>query len=170
MRGSHIEIEPGAGESCREFAGRSRPPIEQNAESRTFILHTPQRGSMNVGIPVLFRGMEIGRVESVSLAPDATEIRVGIAVDLPYHSLVREGTVFWDAGGVDMKVGLLGTRIRTGSLSSILSGAIELALPPESADAPQAGSGSHFILYRQPKDSWLEWTTPVSLPLVEGAE
>lgn len=169
VRGVHLEIEPGDGPETRRFVGLERPPNELELNrNRHYTLHTAHRGSVNEGVPVIFRGMVIGRVDSVALAPDATEVLVEVVVDFRYHTLVREGTVFWDAGGVNMKVGLLGAKIRTGSLESILAGAIALAVPPDSADAPIAASGSHFVLQPEVKNDWLEWKTPVALPLIEG--
>jgi paraquat-inducible protein B len=171
VRGSHIEVDPGppAAAERRSFAGYEKAPM-QMSESRHYTLHAPAKPSLHAGVPVLFRGIEVGQVESIALAPDATEVRVRVVVVEPYHLLVREGTVFWNAGGVDMKVGLLGARIRTGSLESVLTGAVAFATPPESAEAPLAEGGSHFVLHAEAEEKWLKWVTPIELPLAESTD
>ena len=165
VRGIRIALQPGSGQPKDHFTGLEEAP-SRGAEGlgRIFYLHAPHRGSVQKGVPVLYRGVEVGEVASVSLSRDASEVLFEIVVDGPFASLVRPGTVFWDAGGVDLKLGLLGAKIRTGSLESILSGAVAMAVPPESADEAPVEDGSKFELYPEPEDKWLEWSSKMILP------
>jgi paraquat-inducible protein B len=162
MSGAYIELDPGEGPPKREFTGLNSAPT-QDAESRFFTLHAQEKGSIHEGVPIEYRGIMIGEVSSVGFSPDTTEILVEIEIDGRYGPLVREETVFWDSGGVNMKVGLLGAKIRTGSLSDVITGAISLANSPESAASPIAESGSHFTLHTEAKKDWLEWAVPIPL-------
>lgn len=171
MRGIRIELQPGSGPPAFRFTGLEEAPSRGGlGTGRIFYLHSPNRGSVQEGVPILFRGVEVGEVISVNLSRDASEVIFEIVVDEPYFSLVRPGTVFWDAGGVDLKLGLLGARIRTGSLDSILSGAVAMAVSPESAEVPAAESGSSFELYPEPEDKWLEWSAKIILPHGQNRE
>jgi paraquat-inducible protein B len=162
VTGAYIEIDPGDGPPTSNFTGLDSAP-RRDTNGRIFTLYAEKTGSIHKGVPVEFRGIVIGEVNSVSLAPDTTEVLVEIEVDSRYLPLVREGTVFWDAGGVNMKVGLLGAKIRTGSLSDVITGSISLANSPESAESPAAPGGHRFPLHSEPRDQWLQWNPPIPL-------
>ncbi len=167
VSGAYIEIEPGDGPPTRDFIGLESASM-QDANSRFFTLHAENKGSIHEGVPVQFRGMDIGEVHTVSLAPDATGILVEIEIDSRYQALIRKDTVFWDSGGVNMKVGLLGAKIRTGSLTDVITGSIALANSPESVASEIAENGSHFTLHSEPKDDWLEWNPAIPLEAASG--
>ncbi len=164
MNGPYIEVEPGQGKSQRIFEGLNQRP-RNSQESHAYILHTDRRITAQPGVPVIFRGIEVGNVDTVQLSEDSTEVLVGITIEEPYFRLIRKGTKFWDSGGVDMKVNLMGARIKTGSLESILTGAVEFATPPSAASTPVAHSGSHFRLHQKVDEKWLEWEASIELPL-----
>lgn len=168
MKGPQIELEPGdpPGAPTKSFEGLDERPLALR-EGYAYRLHFPHKGSISEGVPVLFRGVEVGVVKSVELAPDGTELIAEIRVDAPYFRLVRQNTVFWDSGGVNMKVGLLGAKIRTGTLDDILSGAIEFATPPKDETAPIAADGSEFRLYREADEDWLKWVAEIPLDAEE---
>ena len=166
MSGPYIEVDPGPEESGPQkvFEGLLQHP-RYSQESHHYTLHTPRKLTAQPGVPVVFRGIQVGIVDSVDLSTDATEVIVQITVEEPYYRLIRKGTKFWDSGGVDMQVNLLGAKIRTGSLESIISGSIEFATPPEAAEAAIAQSGSHFLLHEKADEKWGEWKTVIELPL-----
>lgn len=162
VSGAYLQVDPGEGRPVRTFKGLEDAPT-QFAQGRRFVLTSPSAKSMHPGVPVLFRGIEVGLVDAVTLAKDATGVRLEVLMEAPYHRLVREGSVFWDSSGVNMRVGLLGARIQTGSLQSMVSGSVSLAVSPEAAGNPEAAEGTEFPLYSETKDIWLEWSVPVDL-------
>ncbi len=162
MSGPYLEVDPGKGPFRSAFVGMNQHP-RNSLESHEYILHTPRRQTAVAGVPVRFRGLRVGTVQSVTLSPDSTEVLVAINIEEPYFRLIRRGTKFWDAGGVDMKVNLLGAQIRAGSLESILAGAIEFATPAEAAELPIAQSGSHFHLHAKADEKWLQWQAAIDL-------
>jgi paraquat-inducible protein B len=169
MKGPQIELDPAPdpGAPVERFQGFDEAPLVEK-DGHDYVLHLAHKGTVQPGVPVLFRGLEVGVVRSVELAPDGTELLAEVRVDEPYFRLVRENTVFWDSGGVNMKVGLLGAKIRTGTLDEILSGAIEFATPPKDEGKPVAARGSHFQLHAEADEDWLKWVTP--LPMMPGDE
>lgn len=162
LSGPCIEVDPGGGAEKRVFEGLLQHP-RYTQESHHYTLHTNRKLTAHPGAPVKFRNMQVGIVDSVELSTDSTEVIVKITIEEPYFRLIRKGTKFWDSGGVDMKVNLLGAQIRTGSLESILSGSIEFATPPDTADSAIAQSGSHFVLHNEVDEKWLEWKAAIEL-------
>jgi paraquat-inducible protein B len=82
-----------------------------------------------------------------------------------YALLVRVNSKFWNAGGIDVRIGLFkGAEISAQSAHTLLSGGIEFATPPEAA-AP-AANGMVFELNNKPKDEWKNWapSIPLNLP------
>lgn len=160
VSGAYITVAPGDGGEQRNFQGLEEQPSLSD-QSIQYLLRTPTADSVHPGIPVTFRGFPVGEVISVDLSPQATDVIVRIAIEAEYQRLIREGVVFWNESGVNMKVGLLGAKISTGSLQSLLSGSISLALPPEAADADLVPVGSEFPLHPEAEKDWEKWIAPI---------
>lgn len=162
--GPVIAVAPGAaGEPCRDFVGLDAPPSETlGEESVSYLLRTPRRGSLEPGRPVTFRGILVGEVSSVELAPDAAGVLVKIAIGRSYAGLVRPGSVFWNASGLDVNFSLFrGATIRTGGVDELLMGGIAFATPD--AAQPPPPEGTEFALNASSKDEWLQWAPVVPL-------
>jgi hypothetical protein len=75
--------------------------------------------------------------------------------------LVRANSRFWNASGVNVKLGVGGLDVRTDSLESILEGGIEFATP--NSPGPQAKTGKLFALNDEPEATWLAWAPKIWL-------
>ncbi len=156
MSGPYIYVDPGEGAFQSEFKGLDSPP--QNSHSSfEYRLRADRRISAHPGVPVLFRGLPVGSVTQVDLSNDASEVWVTIRIEPDHGHLVRPESRFWDAGGVNLQVNLLGAKLRTGSMESLLAGAIEFATPPEAANSSIASPGSLFVLHTEAEEKWLKW-------------
>jgi paraquat-inducible protein B len=165
LSGPTIAVLPGTGAETYTFAGLETAPPDNSSAGTEFTLHASRRGSLQRGQTILYREVSVGRILDVFLAPDATHVVVRIRIDAPYDHLVRANSVFWNASGVDVDIGLFrGAKIRTNSLSSLLSGGIAFATPDERAVA--AVAGSIFTLHDRAEDHWFKWTP--SIPLDDG--
>src|SRR5439155_25519323 len=82
-------------------------------------------------------------------------------IEQPYAQLIREGTRFWDVGGLDANLGLGGLKLRAQTLETVLAGGVALATPPE-AGAP-VRTGHRFLFEPEPPDHWLEWQPLVAI-------
>jgi len=142
--GAYIDIDPGApGKKARHFTGLEDPPIVTTWEKgRHFILKAERKGSLDIGAPVYYRQIEVGRVAAYNLEPDGTGITFKVFIKDPYPQFVRKNTRFWNASGVDVKVDAQGIRVDTESFVSVLVGGISfdviesLGTPAEAA-APE---------------------------------
>jgi paraquat-inducible protein B len=157
VSGPYIEVAPGAGRPKSEFVGlNSPPPVPERAGLR-IVLATTHLGSVGSGSPVHYRGIEVGSVTRTDLSRDATAAHIHVLVVQRYARLVRTGSRFWRASGLDLNVSLLrGLEISVESLKSLLTGGIAFATP-EDPDMAPAKDGTIFALHDKPQREWLEW-------------
>ena len=67
-----------------------------------------------------------------------------------------------------MKLGLLGARVETNSLESIVAGGVSFATPDSAETAGQAPEGTVFDLTDNAEKSWLKWAPKIPLgPVAE---
>lgn len=162
VSGAHVEMTPGDGAACREFTGLERPPLDGAAATLEVVLIAADRGSLGEGSPVLYRGIEIGRLLRPGLGDDARTTRVVAEIDAAYAPLVRVHSRFWSAGEPRVDVGLGGVSLAARSIQALLTGAVELATPD--ASEPAAAPGTAFRVYAEPDPSWSEWNPEIALP------
>jgi hypothetical protein len=127
------------------------------------VLTGEQLGSIAVGNTVYYREVPVGEVTSVGLAENASSAVVHAAIHRRYAPLVQEGTVFWNASGLQAKFGLFsGGEISVESLKALLAGGVAFATP-QTSGGTQASEGSRFVLHDKPEDEWLKWRPAVRL-------
>lgn len=131
----------------RSFEGLETPPIVTATEpGRTFTLNAPALGSVTIGSPLLYRGIEVGRVVGYSLnEPDGVDIQV--FVHAPHDVRVGEHTRFWNASGVRVELGVDGIRLESNSLASVLIGGIAFGAPAGVAAGDAVDEGARFVLF-----------------------
>ena len=162
LTGPELAVIPGKPEAPRktEFAGLENPPA--SVEGGLNIVLRAERPKMRSGAPVYYRGVEVGTVQKLDLAPNALSADVHVVIYPRFASLVREGSAFWDVSGVNVKGGIFkGMEVQLESLRSFVTGGIEFATPP---GAKRAKPGTVFFLYGEPKPEWLAWTPKIPIP------
>lgn len=158
-----VAVIPGDGPPQRTFVGLEEAPVvgRRTPDDLAIVIESPRRGSFSPGSPVTYRQVQVGVIETVSLAGDAASVEVFVHIDPAYAPLVRERTVFWDAGGIEVGVGLRGVTAAVESPESFFRGGLALATPPE-AGAP-ARRGARFRLAERVEESWLQWRPSIAL-------
>jgi paraquat-inducible protein B len=147
--GSYIALEPGLSEEPRrEFVGLENPPVTPKGVPGLHItLFSEEAGSIGPGAPILYKGLEAGRIESRTLHPENGKIEFGAFISKEFASLVRKNTKFWDASGIDVSLGADGLQLHTGSLETLLLGGITFGQPDDVHAAPPVADGATFALY-----------------------
>ena len=169
ITGPHIEVSPGAGKPRSEFVGLESSPVAFEHKGRKIILISPRLGSLKVGSPVYYRGIEVGAVVNSRLGADATVVNIHVDIQQRYANLVRKGTKFWNVSGVDIRAGLFrGLEINVESLRSLVAGGIAFATPNDPKDESAKG-GTTFPLHDKPEKEWLEWAPKIRIPPEAGA-
>jgi len=161
LSGPEINVIPGkpGAPAKYEFTGLDTPP--SRVEGGLQIVLRGEHPKMRADAPVYYRGVEVGVVQKIDLAPNALSADVHVVIYPRFAPLVREGSSFWDVSGLNVKAGLMkGLEIELESLRSFLSGGIEFATPP---GTPRAKPGTVFFLYSEPKKEWLGWAPKIPI-------
>ena len=107
-----------------EFVGLENPPaLAHGPHGRELQLHAARVGSLSIGSPVYFRQFQVGRVIDENLLPDGST-RVTAFVEAPYDGFVKPVTRFWNASGIDVKLGADGLKVQTESLAAVIAGGL----------------------------------------------
>lgn len=169
LSGARLGVRVGLGEPKRRFVAMTKaPPSEDIVPGRNFVLKSPKLGSLNPGSQVYYREVKVGVVEDTRISDASTEVLITIRVFEPYDRLVRAETRFWNSGGISMKLGLLGGRVESNSLESLMAGGVSFATPDGAATAEPAAGGTVFELFDDPEKEWLKWAPKIPLGAAES--
>jgi len=160
VSGSYIQMEPGRGNPATYFTGRETAPLPEKLRGGLeLVLTCPRIGTLEAGAPIYSRGMEVGTVEDVRLNSNATGVNIHVVIQPRYAALVRQNSVFWNAGGLDVSLKLFAINVSAESMRSLVVGGIAFATPAP-AGLP-AAANSRFVLEDRPEQKWLKWETPI---------
>ena len=163
LTGPEIQALPGEGKTADAFVGLESAPVSFEKEGLQVVLRTRRPKSLRQHSPVFYRGVEVGIVQEIGLAPGATAADVHVLIRKRYAPLVQPGSMFWSVGGVRMKAGLFsGIKVDLDSLQSLAQGGVEFATPTTKG-AP-VKPGTVFSLHDGPSPQWLAWSPNISLP------
>ncbi len=155
--GAYIGIRPseaGDGIPRLDFVGLTEPPpVTDPEQGRHFTIRSDTLGSLDLGSPVYFHQIRVGKVVSHSLLDDG-RVDIRIFVDAPHHERVRQGTRFWNVSGLGVTVDATGVHVNTGSLVSLLIGGIAFDNPPGSQEAESVPEEHVFPLYANREQSY----------------
>ncbi|WP_163446685.1 MlaD family protein, partial [Escherichia coli] len=94
------------------------------------VLDAAETGSLQIGTPVLFRGVEVGTITGFYLGAMSDRVHVALRISKKYQHLVRNNSVFWLASGYNLQFGLTGGVIKSGTFQQFIRGGIAFATPP----------------------------------------
>jgi paraquat-inducible protein B len=147
--GSYIEMDPGKSSTRREeFEGLEvQPAVTGDMPGRQFVLHGKDLGSHDVGTPVMFRRIQVGKVAVNELNQDGSGITLKVFVESPYDKYVNSNTRFWDVSGIDITADASGVKVNTEGLMAILLGGLAFEAPAGSEALPEADPDTVFPLF-----------------------
>ena len=145
LSGAYIGVDTGKSQVKKEsFTGLESPPaVDGDQKGKLFTLHAESLGSVDVGSPVFFHRLRVGKVVSFSLDKDGNGISMTVFVNAPYDQFVGKNARWWHASGVDVRLDSNGFKLNTQSLAALLIGGIAFEAengrkPPEPAPANTA--------------------------------
>jgi paraquat-inducible protein B len=149
LSGVYIGMKTGAAKlSERQFVGLENPPaLSHGLRGRELQLHAARAGSLAIGAPLYFRQFQVGRVIDENLLPDGSA-RVTVFVDAPYDGFVKPVTRFWNASGINVRLGADGLSVQTESLAAVIAGGVAFDDGPAEAVPAASGKSSEFTLYK----------------------
>jgi paraquat-inducible protein B len=151
LSGSYIGIQPSASAEGRRqthFIGLADPPIlETHEPGRTFQLRASRLGSISLGSPVFYRDLEVGQVLGWDLGEMAENVTIHAFVRAPFDQYIRDGSRFWDASGISLKLGASGVQVEVESLRALVMGGIAFDTPAIARTAEASAADHLFSLY-----------------------
>lgn len=115
-----------AGPVVTNFEGADRPPLVQPGRpGRRITLRTDDGRMISAGAPVLFRGIEVGRLEHPRLTVSGNSIVVDAFIEAPHDRRINSATRFWDSSGFSVSIGPGGLSLDVDSIASLVAGGIE---------------------------------------------
>lgn len=149
LSGAYIEMSPGRGRAgVREFVALERPPLTpRGTQGLRLTLVSEAAHSVSTGDSVLYKGYDVGRVESAEFDPQRRQMRYSIFIDAPFHTLVNGSVRFWDVSGVSVSAGANGIDLRLGSLDTIFFGGVTFGVPPGLSAGDAVQDEAEFRLY-----------------------
>ncbi|OON40514.1 MCE family protein [Izhakiella australiensis] len=161
----YVNVDPGKGRVMRSFELQENTITDARyLDGLNVVVDTSEGGSLQVGTPVFFRGVEVGTVTGTTLGPMADRVLVFLRISSKYQHLVRNNSVFWLSSGYNLKFGLVGGVVKTGTFQQFIQGGISFATPATVPLAPQATPGKHFLLENEEPKGWRNWGTAIPQP------
>jgi paraquat-inducible protein B len=150
LSGAYIQMAPGAAGAAgaRSFTALPQPPLTP-ADAPGIRLHllSDRAASVGTGDAVLYKGYQVGRVESAEFHPAREKMRDQLFVDAPFHELVDSSVRFWNSSGISLSAGADGLKLRTGSLDTVLLGGVAFGRPPDIPPGGPVDAEAEFLLY-----------------------
>lgn len=149
LSGEFIGIDPSTdeGDTVYEFVGlETPPPFTSDVPGTTFQLVADTLGALDVGAPVYFRWLEVGRLTHYELDASGDSVAMEVFIRSPHDQRVRANTLFWNASGFDASLTTEGFEIDSVSLTTLLIGGISFETPRDT-DATSPGPHQVFPLY-----------------------
>ena len=148
--GAYIGLDPGKpGNPATQFKGLEVPPVvTADLPGSHFELRAESLGSLNVGVPVYFRRIEVGQMVSYELDEDGQAVTVKVFIHDPHHQLVRKNTRFWNTSGLDVAISADGIRVDTESFTTMMIGGIAFDTPAGQEAGEPAKENDVFRLYK----------------------
>jgi paraquat-inducible protein B len=148
LSGVYIGMKSGADTRReRQFVGLENPPaLSHGPHGREIQLHASRAGSRAIGAPVYFRQFQVGRVIDENLEQDGST-RVTVFVEAPYDGFVKPETRFWNASGINVKLGADGLNVQTESLAAVIAGGLAFDDGPVEAVPVAVSTPGQFTLY-----------------------
>ena len=152
LSGAYIAIDPGkSGVGQYHFTGLETPPtVTSDTPGRAYLLTAEDLGSLDIGVPVYFRRIPVGRVVGYELRQDGKGVDVRVFVDAPYDAFVNEGSRFWHASGINVSFDASGAKLDMQSLLSLALGGVAFSSPQpdDNEKSLPAAAEARFVLHR----------------------
>ncbi|WP_102108240.1 PqiB family protein [Oceaniglobus roseus] len=134
------------GEPQSRFDGLPKAPLVRSDQQGTAItLRTSSSKGLGEGTPILYRGIEVGRVANLRLSDDGVSVLADGFIRAPEDRLLTSATRFWDTSGFSFSFGAQGAQLNVSSLASLVSGGVAFETLVSGGNA--VDDGATFQLY-----------------------
>jgi paraquat-inducible protein B len=157
LSGAYIGADGGTSEeTTKKFTGlEMQPTVTRDTSGKQFILHADDLGSLDIGSPIFYRRIKVGRVSAYDLDADGKGVNLRIFIDTPYDKFVGINTRFWHASGLDIQVNSSGFKVNTQSLATVILGGLAFQ-SIEDNPGPLSKENTTFLLAQNQNQAFQE--------------
>ncbi len=147
--GAYIELSPGLSDKTKiEFVGLETEPVTPSGTPGLHItLNTGGYKAFDVGDPILFHGIEVGRIEHVYFNTEERVVYYDAFVEHPHDGLVTKNTKFWEVNGVEVDLSADGIRVQSGTLETMISGGVTFDVPEDMPRGERVTEREYFTVF-----------------------
>jgi len=149
LSGSYIKLSPGiVGKTKDEFLGLENPPVTPlGTPGLRITLDSDSRSGLDIGDPIIYRGIKVGRIEFVHFNVDERKVYYNAFIESPYDKLVTTNTRFWRLNGIELEMSADGLRVQTGTFETFLSGGVTFDVPDNLPAGELITQRAYFSIY-----------------------
>jgi len=130
LSGSYIELMPGeSSKKGKRFQVQDSPPPETTGAGLFLKLVSAAGTNVDVGDPVNFRSLKVGRVVETRFNAADKRFHHRIFIQKPYDVLVSDSSRFWQVNGLGFQLDARGFQAQIHSLEALIGGGITFAVP-----------------------------------------
>lgn len=113
------------GPVAERFSGSSVAPlIRPGQEGLQIAFRTVANGQLTDNAPILYKGIEVGRVGRARISPQGNFAIVEALIFEEHRTLINESTRFWDTSGFSVSIGPSGAEIDFQSIATLVGGGV----------------------------------------------
>jgi paraquat-inducible protein B len=149
LSGSYIEFSPGESVISQDkFIGLENPPSTPLGTPGLHItLNSSSDNAFDIGAPILFRGSQVGRIESAELNVEEGKMYYSVFIEEPYDKLITTNTHFWEVTGINFELSGQGISLNTGTIETLLGGGIAFDVPTYLTKGEQLTKHAYFSIF-----------------------
>lgn len=123
-----------------QFEALQTTPLSLPGERGTrVVLRARDGGQLSAGAPVLFNGIEVGRLGTPELNENGTLITMEAFIEAPHDARLSTNTRFWDISGISVDLNTSGLSVNFESLASLVEGGVAFRSLVTGGDPVEAG-------------------------------
>lgn len=149
LSGAFIELSPGSSnEENYHFDGLENEPVTPNGTPGLRVtLDSGGYRALEVGDPILFHGIDVGRIEFVYFNTEERTVYYNAFIESPYDRLVTTNTKFWEVNGIEVDLSADGIRIESGTLETLISGGVTFDVPNDMPRGEVVTKREYFTVF-----------------------
>lgn len=129
----------------RSFEALDTAPLLSADEQGTILTLRASDGSLQGNVPLLYKGVEVGRVGPALVNPDGQTVEAQAVILAPWNNLVTEATRFFNISGFSLNIGAGGASLDFASASTLIVGGI--SFETWVSGAPLVGEEASYLVY-----------------------
>ncbi len=154
LSGSYIEMSPGTAEATAEdFDGLETPPVTAIGTPGLHVtLDSDGNKALNAGDPVIFHGMQVGRIEYAHFNTQERRSYYNAFIEEPFDQLITTNTQFWFVSGMSVELSADGLRVDVATLAAIFAGGVSFDVPAGQPPGERITERAFFRIHPRESD------------------